>query len=810
MLSRTTISAFFMLLWCAVLQANACDNPTLINGSYLHANNIRTLIPASGSLFWDGEDSQFRIEGPDGGFATIFTQGLWLGAEDSNGDLTLAIATFGAAAGNNDYYPGPVSEDGTVSFDVCGNYDRAWSVYRYQIEAHLADFQDNGVIDNPQSAILGWPGLGNAQFFATNGFDLPNSPQGFAPFFDINADGIYQPLQGEYPFVPQSAIVPDQIVWSVFNTVGNEPYESGSLVQMKAEIQLLAWAFNCTDSRVLSNSVFTSFKVINRGNDPYTNFRMGLYTDFDLGCFADDYIGSAPSLNTFYVYNKFPNDVNCDNIPNAGENAPVQAITVMSQPLDGFMYMNNSSFVPGNPGTDDPQTIAGYSNFLNNRFRDGTPLTQGGDGYNPNSTEVVNFAFPDNPNDAGGWSENSMDLGSFDRRALGNIDGPGLFSSGAVFTVDIAYSFHRTPGADNLGNVNEMYDGVAALQMMYDNSFAEMCNQVTVCNEDCIWAGDLNADGIANHEDILALGFGLTNSGNNRVGPYNWTPQGGDSWGFSQFNGVDAKHLDANGDGSCTLEDADKIFHHYHFTHPAYQPVVEYPLGDDITFVRSGANTSLENLSPGESFFGRIKLETGVDDLRGIAFTLEYDPLYFANFTTMNSGWLETQMKWLSPNGEFNGEVEYAFFLRDEEAYIEPQTLFLLQLRMLDIPQELLPSDETFLRFRNIKAYLTDGTEVDLGAQEVRIQVNDVSVATEEPVWAQGIKLFPNPVEDRLYWQFSDLKPKRYRLFNLQGQLLQTGNVVGNSLDVGRLPAGVYNLQLMHNGSTVARRIIKH
>ena len=793
---------------CAISYANDCGNPTLTKGVYLHANNIRTLIAATGSLFWDGLDAQFYVEGDQGGIATIYSHGLWLGALDANHNVAVAAAQYGAFLGDSDYYPGPVAADGTTSEEVCGNYDRAWTVYRYEIEAHLADFQDNGVIDNPLPSVIGWPGRGNDQFFASEGFELPLSAQGLAPFNDLNGDGIYQPLQGEYPVVPQSEVLPDQLVWSVFNTIGNQANESGSANQLVVEVHLLAWAFFCSDNALLNNSIFASYKVINRGTQAYSDFRLGLWTDFDLGCQVDDYLGSAPAWNTYYVYNKLPVDAPCaGGAAAAGDNPPVQAITVLNRSLDGFINIR-STFSIGVPAPfNNPVTAAEYYNYLNNRFRDGTPLTNGGFGYDPASSEVVNYVFPGDPNDPLAWSAFSANLASVDQRGLGNIALSEPLAPGQSFAVDVAYSYHREPGAGHLGNVSAMYSGVAALQAMYDNAFAANCTPTVGCTDDCIWSGDLNADGIANHEDVIALGFGLGATGSSRVGPYNWAPQSGESWSMLQLNGTNSKHLDANGSGSCTLTDLDKTIQHYNHTRPSYTPVFEYPMGEDLNFYRLGSNSTLEQLEPGRSFFAGIDLLTDVPDLRGLAFSVEYDPVYFTRFELLNDALTGTGI--ILRNNEVPGQIDYALFVTDATAYIQPMNLLRFAVRVLEVPEILLSSDKTFIKFRNIRAFLTDGTAVDLGAQRVCIQINNIAVSTQAPAWGQAVQLFPNPVRAQLFWQFGEEAPTKYALIDLNGRLWQTGRVLGDGVDLATLPSGVYQLQLYNKQTRVVRKIVK-
>lgn len=176
------MTIFFCLLSFG-LQAQECDNPTIANGDYLHGNNVRAFYMASGSSFYDGKTAQYKVNDPlstaAAPIATMFAHGLWLGGFAPDGTLHLSASQYGNFDDSHDYYPGPLSEDGTVTSGTCANFDRTWSVYRYQIEAHQADFADNGVVDHPISDILGWPATGNMQFELINGFLLPDNDQAF-------------------------------------------------------------------------------------------------------------------------------------------------------------------------------------------------------------------------------------------------------------------------------------------------------------------------------------------------------------------------------------------------------------------------------------------------------------------------------------------------------------------------------------------------------------------------------------------------------------------------------------------------------
>ena len=81
------------------------------------------------------------------------------------------------------------------------------------------------------------------------------------------------------------------------------------------------------------------------------------------------------------------------------------------------------------PGMTDPSTATEFYNYLTGRWRDGTPFTFGGSGYEPGSRRNTNFAFPDAPNNPAGWSMCSANLPCGDRRTI-QASGPFQIETG--------------------------------------------------------------------------------------------------------------------------------------------------------------------------------------------------------------------------------------------------------------------------------------------------------------------------------------------------------------------------------------------
>lgn len=83
-------------------------------------------------------------------------------------------------------------------------------------------------------------------------------------------------------------------------------------------------------------------------------------------------------------------------------------------------------------------------------------------------------------------------------------------------------------------------------------------------------------------------------------------------------------------------------------------------------------------------------------------------------------------------------------------------------------------------------------------------------VATQEPIWATELLLFPNPTGDQLQVK-APVMIETLCLRDLQGKVLHRSEIQGqeHTLDMSKLPQGVYQLQLMSEGGMVNRKVVK-
>jgi hypothetical protein len=423
---------------------NSCDSPSAI--AELNVNNVKAKVLTGGDLWWDRSNGSYNVPKDDpNGVSALFAGGLWIAGVDPGGNLKIAAQTYGAANGSNEFWAGPLDPNtGTTDFDLCGNFDRFWEVDITEINAHIEDFNDNGVIDDPiPVSIRSWPGRENPNFSQLFGWTLPS--QRLAPFVDINGDGIYNPMDGDYP-----KIKGDHAIWWVMNDEGGGNMHPGTQGQ-PIQIEIHAMAYACSSpGTAMDNTTFYEFTYINRAFEDLNDTQISLWVDPDLGCYLDDFMGSNPENKMAIVYNQDSVDgepgSDCPGgVPSYGSDIPMLGIKVLDgaynhlgQDVGFSSFMSFTSGANGPPSTSDPNIAAEYYNYMRGVWRDGTPLTQGGTGYNPGSIDIVSHAFPDSPNDPNGWSMCTENLPALDRRILINSGPFNLSAQGGEATITYA------------------------------------------------------------------------------------------------------------------------------------------------------------------------------------------------------------------------------------------------------------------------------------------------------------------------------------------------------------------------------------
>lgn len=428
--------------------ASNCNDAT--SQVELDINNVRARLLGAGDFWWDLNNAKYvvpKVFPPDIEVSSSFAGALWIGGIDAGGQLKIAAQTYRQSG--NDFWPGPLSDDGTTNSDVCNAYDRHWKVNRSLIDSFQSEYANASETspigyDNKYRVIFEWPGLGNEFARGKSATDVLVINRPLAPFVDINFDGVYQPQFGEYPDIDG-----DQAIWWIYNDKGNIHTETGGDA-IGIEIQAEAFAFSTNDE--INDMTFYKYNVINFATTPLDSVYFGYWVDPDLGFYQDDWVGCDTSISLGICYNG--DAVDGPDIASYGANPPLFGTDFFQGPIkyiyDGssivdsvrlgmsaFLYYNNDFSVIGNP-----EVAAHFYGYLSGSWKDGSPFTFGGNGYG--GTDPTPFMFPSDPSDPEGWSECTEANPPADRRYL-QSSGPFRLEPGAANQVVVGAVWVRPP-----------------------------------------------------------------------------------------------------------------------------------------------------------------------------------------------------------------------------------------------------------------------------------------------------------------------------------------------------------------------------
>jgi hypothetical protein len=419
-------------------------------------NNVRARLLGGGDCWWDFSDGRYIVPKVDvttgqAEVSSLYAGSVWLGGIDPAGNLKLACQDYRGAT-NNEFWPGPLTEQGITEQFTCDNWDDHFYVTGAEIRQHLArlsDFIEKGIPYAESEipfGVRGWPAKGNTRFFDVHGFELPGTEQPLAGFFDADDSGYYDPMKGDYPSIEIRHCpldrYPDEMVFWIYNDHGGgQPHgnTNGRAIQMEVHVQ--AFGYQTTDE--LNDMTFQRYRLINRATERIDSTFFAMWTDPDLGCYLDDYVGCDTAKDLMYLYNQDPVDgqpgTACGGTPTYGDKVPTLGVDYFRGPLDtfgnelpmsSFVYYNNPDYGTPLDATTDPSQPAQFYNYLTGSWKDGSPFTYGGTGYG--GTIPIDYAFTEVPSDPVGWSMCSAGLSFGDRRTL-QASGP----------------FTLLPGADN-------------------------------------------------------------------------------------------------------------------------------------------------------------------------------------------------------------------------------------------------------------------------------------------------------------------------------------------------------------------------
>jgi len=475
-----------------------CDPAT--KSADLDINNIRTKIQNGGDMWWDLNNAKYEIpklpaETNEVRKHSLFSGAIWIGGEDVSSNLRLAAMTYRQRG--SDFWPGPLDANANTSKTQCDAWDEIYKVDGATIIDHANNFDGN--VD---PSILNWPGE-------------------YAPYKDVDNNGVYTPQGGDYPvlqneckgIVQENAAEdqPDQMLWWIFNDKGNIHSETQG-EPIGIELQTTAFAFSTNDE--INDMTFYTTRLINRGATELNETYFGQWVDADLGNFSDDYVGCDVGLSLGFCYNGDDND---EGVLGYGLNPPSVGVDFFEGPtvnnngveeelgMTKFVYYNNNA----NQINGNPFLATDFYNYLRGKWRTGTDIEFGGDGITGTDGTQADYMFPFDTDPAhpdDNWNEKEAGNSPADRRFI-QSSGPFILEPGAVqrLTVGVVWARTNFGGAD--GSLRLLKQASRKAQDLFNSCF------------DLIDGPD--APEVEVHEQDRQLVFSFGGTDNDRVELYN-------------------------------------------------------------------------------------------------------------------------------------------------------------------------------------------------------------------------------------------------------------------------------------------------
>ena len=489
-------------------EAGTCTVPS--SQFDLDINNVRARVLNAGDVWWDLNKGRYEVPKGSKDATTaqfpqaIFAGAIWVSALDQGNNLRMAAQTY-RQGGTTDFFAGPLDNTGNVSLSSCNAWNQHFNVFATEIKP-IAD----AIAANPSAHIssalltpniLAWPGRGNPNIAAK--FPTDDLQGILAPFYDANGDGIYNPADGDYPTIKQGGVgnassfgaaYADQMIFWVMNDKGNV-HTGTNGTPMGVQVNALAFAFQSSDE--INDMTFYTYSIINKSGTNFNKTYMSQWTDVDLGCANNDRVGCDTTRSLAVAYNGSSPDGG-SVCPSAevgyGADLPMLGIDFFEGPTDtirvsdghgGFApkKLGMSSFcyfnINGGATTGDPTTAVQYRNYQTGFWKNGTPITFGGSGYQY-SAQRINYTFPGDPAIATQWSECNPQLGSpipYGDRRFVQTSGPFTFLSGAVEPITVGVVFVKPAGG--VGTTCPSWNGPLGqaddkAQALFDNHFAQL------------------------------------------------------------------------------------------------------------------------------------------------------------------------------------------------------------------------------------------------------------------------------------------------------------------------------------------------
>ena len=333
------------------------------------------------------------------------------------------------------------------------------------------------------------------------------------------------------------------------------------------------------------------------------------------------------------------------------------------------------------------------------------------------------------------------------------------------------------------------------------------------CIINCVWPGDANNDGVANTDDILAIGVASGLSGPARDDTsIDWYAHAAETWVAPATGTDENKYADCNGDGTINDDDTTAVSVNYSLEHPVYvlkTAAGEIPLFIDAPETELPIGPNSLPIVLGDEF-------NYPDAIYGIRFTINYESESIeaesVSFGYMDS-WFgnDAELIRFRKNNTDAHKLDVAIVRNDQFNTTGNGTIGTLNFVVIDNIAGLTESGSATFTISDVRA-------IDLDWNEIAVEGSGVVVETEETTGIEnqednGIGVYPNPAAGNTLQLQGDLSNfESVAIKDITGRIVIEYNadqIVNGNLSITSLPAGTYILELLNNEKTVSEKLIR-
>ncbi|MFK7983406.1 MAG: Ig-like domain-containing protein, partial [Saprospiraceae bacterium] len=367
----------------------------------------------------------------------------------------------------------------------------------------------------------------------------------------------------------------------------------------------------------------------------------------------------------------------------------------------------------------------------------------------------------------------------------------------------------------------------------------EVVNEkVEDCSQDCVFPGDLNADGIVNSADLLPLGLYVGTKGPARAdASMRFDGQAAIDWDMSLVadeNAVNLKHYDANGDGIISEKDADVVSRNYGEVRQLV-PNALPALSKGISITPNRVTPNPEEIPVGASIPAGSLIEFDITlgdegaqelDLYGFTFPFKISGKSFIDTETITVTFSDNSWAALNAptidlaqdvSNENTDEVQFdlAFTRTSGQAVSGIGLVATVGFVVIeDIEGFKLPEGTAQLKIEVGQGYALDGNGQFYqyeGTEEVTLPITFEQQENEE-LTANNLLVFPNQVSDILNVHLNSFnyQVNSISLYNITGQEVYRSIPVATKrmpISVANLAEGLYIMSVQTDGGVLSKKV---